>query len=57
MNIWPFRTDVATGTPADAARILGAIARKNAADRRTAMLDTLRGCVARGDVAKLGWRA
>lgn len=57
MKIWPFTTASAAPTPADAARTLGAIARKNAADRRTAMLDTLRGCVARGDVAKLGWRS
>jgi len=57
MRIWPFTSASAVTTPADAARTLGAIARKNAADRRTAMLDTLRGCVARGDVAKLGWRS
>ncbi|PTQ64496.1 hypothetical protein C8J45_103346 [Sphingomonas sp. PP-CE-3G-477] len=57
MKIWPFTTASAAPTPADAARTLGAIARKNAADRRTAMLTTLRGCVARGDVAKLGWKA
>lgn len=57
MRIWPFTTASAAPTPADAARTLGAIARKNAADRRTAMLDILRGCVARGDVAKLGWKA
>jgi hypothetical protein len=57
VKIWPFTTASAAPTPADAARTLGAIARKNAAHRRTAMLDTLRGCVARGDVAKLGWKA
>ena len=55
---WPFginRTPAAP-TPSEAARILSEEARIQKA-KRTAMLDTLRGCVARGDVAKLGWRA
>jgi hypothetical protein len=43
-------------TPSEAARILSEEARAQKA-RRTAMLDILRGCVARGDVAKLGWRS
>ena len=45
-----------TVTASEAARILSDEARAQKA-RRTAMLDTLRGCVARGDVAKLGWKA
>jgi hypothetical protein len=44
-------------TASEAARTLGAIAKQNAADRRTAMLDTLRGELARGLHANLGWRA
>lgn len=55
---WPFGINraPATPTPSEAARILSDEARIQKA-KRTAMLDTLRGCVARGDVAKLGWRA
>ena len=56
MKIWPFTTASAAPTPSEAARILSDEARAQKA-RRTAMLDTLRGCVARGDVAKLGWKA
>ena len=52
--MWPFRT---APTPSEAARTLGAIALKNASDRRAAMLEALRGCVARKEVANLGWRA
>lgn len=44
-----------TVTASEAARILSDEARIQKA-KRIVMLDTLRGCVARGDVAKLGWR-
>jgi hypothetical protein len=52
--MWPFRP---APTPSEAARTLGAIALKNAADRRAATLNALRECVATGRVAKLGWRS
>lgn len=57
MKIWPFTTASAAPTPADAARTLGAIARKNAADRRTAMLCELRREVRECDITPLEWRA
>lgn len=57
MKIWPFTTASAAPTPADAARTLGAIARKNAADRRTAMLCELRREVLECDITPLGWKA
>jgi len=52
--MWPFRP---TPTPSEAARVLGSIALKNAADRRTAMLCELRREVRECDITPLGWRA
>jgi len=57
MKIWPFTTASAAPTPADAARTLGAIARKNAADRQAAMLCELRREVLECDITPLGWKA
>jgi hypothetical protein len=56
MKIWPFTTASAAPTPSEAARILSEYSRINEA-RRAETLEALRGCVARGDVAKLGWKA
>ncbi len=57
MKIWPFTTASAAPTPADAARTLGAIARKNATDRRAAMLCELRREVLECDITPLGWKS
>lgn len=51
---WPFRT---APTPSEAARTLGAIALKNASDRRAAMLCELRREVRECEITPLGWKA
>lgn len=57
MKIWPFTSVSPAPTPSEAARTLGAIALKNASDRRAAMLCELRREVRECEITPLGWRS
>ena len=57
MRIWPFTSASVAPTPSEAARTLGAIALKNASDRRAAMLCELRREVRECEITPLEWRS